>query len=390
MCPPGVDQTERMPERWAILAPTLQQIIRLPDLAWPEGSDPAIGGWWSRHRKTDPFAFCYNNLSFMALQRLLGPISLDKSTNPSLWNRALLARRPSAVPSTLERLPAELIRSIFSYLDPADVVISGLCSQRLWNHAIGFIRETCRHAGIAPWAGTPLLCVGTYLTELPPALKEVEQQVFTDEEAWKREVVTGRGLPAPRRGRRPARQWATRADSTYADAGGDLEGRYLRVFDDARVDSSGVSNEFLMSMKECVRQTAAMEVEDGDELFLRDITTNEFVQMNLVIDSADEKKHTATVAGAPWLTLDVLLMLKMSWTKRHTYDRSPVKDAMRQGAWAGHCFDVVKFCPGTKDRWLDITDECVSMAESWRAAQKMPPSTSRQTRTQQTQTVTAV
>lgn len=86
----------------------------------------------------------------------------------------------------------------------------------------------------------------------------------------------------------------------------------------------------------------------ASDWILSNLTTQEFVELEL-----HTKRRYAQVKGEPWLTLDVALLLRISWS-----------EAVVEGKWAGHCFDVVnrenlKSATG----WTNVTAELVKEAK---------------------------
>ncbi|KAG6993887.1 hypothetical protein G7Y79_00050g086240 [Physcia stellaris] len=167
MCPPGVDQTERGPQCWAILVPRLQQQCSF--------SSPRIP-------------------SFVTSQeRFFMPPSPGGTlfeTGDHVWDAwSKLARPPRAAHddslqcymtphsrarfSTIESIPAEMLSLVLGApsLSRTDIVAFGLASPTLWPHALRQIAHDCRDSA-ASWAGAEIANIGTYLTELPPQFEK--------------------------------------------------------------------------------------------------------------------------------------------------------------------------------------------------------------------------
>jgi hypothetical protein len=86
-------------------------------------------------------------------------------------------------PSTLESLPAELLSTVLSdnSLSLDDLIAVGLTSQTMWTHVLNRISCLSRKS---TWAGTPLICTGTYLKSVPQAVHTLEPDMKQQEEEF--------------------------------------------------------------------------------------------------------------------------------------------------------------------------------------------------------------
>jgi hypothetical protein len=99
---------------------------------------------------------------------------------PSLWtwissgkllsftNRGCGAKTSTSSLSSLECMPAELLKMVFDdeTLEKQDITALGLCSQTLWQHMRECV-ESAYRKNAAPWADSEIACVKTYLWDPP-------------------------------------------------------------------------------------------------------------------------------------------------------------------------------------------------------------------------------
>jgi len=210
MCPLGMDQTTRSSQKWVLLSPDLGQRQGLIEGAVPYGHD-------------NPANFMSQDLIWDAFQKLAKP-SIDRNAFND-WNQDLIAS--SAGVSPVERMPAELLAMLLaqSSFTARDILAFGVCSKTLWQHVILHIHQDNRQS--ASWADKPLLCAGTWLTDLPlvmydrdPQLDEHEQHYRNHQGYWWCEC--------------PARGWNWRAVNQYEHvAEKNCKQKWIGAFDDA-------------------------------------------------------------------------------------------------------------------------------------------------------------
>lgn len=159
MCSPDVDQTTPSREQWHILAPRLREQIDITD-------DCARGS-----SATDLKYFLNGNFTWDAFDRLIDRAPADASVVEKKLSK-LSNASTSARPSPFESLPNELFVMIFDdeALSRSDRLAIGLCSKVLWRHCLQHV-EAARSR--PTWSKTPLICTGTYLTDLPETVQQI-------------------------------------------------------------------------------------------------------------------------------------------------------------------------------------------------------------------------
>ncbi|KAM5349452.1 hypothetical protein ACJ41O_005957 [Fusarium nematophilum] len=372
------DQTMRSPQRWHILAPKREQIIKLP-----------LFGDEERFRVA-PSHFCVHHLSFNAFKRLYDPLGTPtKASGESLMIVTEQAKPwKSMVLSRLERLPSELLRMVFAFLETNDSVALGLCSRRLWSEAIPAARESYRSwSRDYSWAGTPIICTGTYLTRLPQSIYDIDPDAEPAPSPTGMPGRVARGMPQPRR-------WNWVAVMDYDKVPLMEDEAHRRAFWE-HVDSSGIPQDLHKHMAADFSAFAGPRFVTGSRWYLRNHTAKEYIRMELVDAETSGGEVTVAVTGQPWLTLDVLLMWLIGWSGGHTRswdddleieNREPNQDArlpssnglpdkeflrvvfqrVEAGLWAGHALDVVdeKF-EGVCADWFDRSVTIDKLAGRW-------------------------
>ncbi|UZP38755.1 hypothetical protein NXS19_006571 [Fusarium pseudograminearum] len=112
--------------------------------------------------------FCVRNMSFGAFNLLHRPPA-------GLLDQALMKRNRLAPLSPIEKLPLELMSSIYLHLQPTDCIALGLCSQTLWIQAMTFIRHSRRSS---TWVDTPVfIASGKQLLALREASHNNESEL---------------------------------------------------------------------------------------------------------------------------------------------------------------------------------------------------------------------
>ncbi|KAJ4355604.1 uncharacterized protein N0V89_003624 [Didymosphaeria variabile] len=344
MCPPGVDQTCRTSQQWHLLAPSRHQRLSLGPRKTPEAflRGAAIQG--------DTTLGLFDKLAwpYAALSQTTSKVSV-LGENVSL--------------SPIERLPTELLAMIMDdqELQTTDVINIGLCSRYLWSHTMLHVRRNVRESPPA-WARQPLLCSGTWLTELPPAIYERYPEEQKRQEVYQKRV--GRWY-----GPCPARVWNWNAVSVDDELNKHIDRSIRQTWFDALktcVDSSDISGAMLESLWEDMLEVFALAEDDSSQLILRNLDTREYFRLS-VRSSIDRHMLTILVMGSEWLTLDKALLSKICWG-------TPVRNArpgdmewkLNHGVWAGHTFDVISDDTINIDGWKDVTRTIVEDNQIWR------------------------
>ena len=328
-------------------------------------------------RETLPQNFLLGDFTWDAFDRLAqcGKQELDLQSMLSS-----LPQRRSKKASPLERVPPELLNIIISdpCLDVEDVIAFGLASQSLWLHVLGHIQDACAKA---PWAGTPLLCTGSYLMSVPPAIHALYPIMEQEEkEFFNRPGRGSRGCPA--RGICPARKFNWNSISDYVDrTDHDHREVWLNSFTNLR-GSSGIPDGYLNALQVSLKDALSVTrpADPPRTWILRNHTTHEFVSLK-ACRMYGKQERCVHVNGLPWLSLDKALILRICWAApsprlynddkdENEYDTEHnLMKKLKRGQWAGHSFDVV-CAEGTElsEQWHDVTKEVVKEGRAWKAA----------------------
>lgn len=151
-----------MTQQWHLLVPELKQ------RAWLSPRDQKPPVW---RPGQGPRTFLSDNAStWDAFSKLVRRSSLIKCnvTVPAVGCNVT----PTVQLSPFERLPTELLDMILNDQDlfVGDITALGVCSKTLWQSILAHVHQDCKAS--ASWAGTPLVCTGSLLTDLPPAICE--------------------------------------------------------------------------------------------------------------------------------------------------------------------------------------------------------------------------
>ncbi|KAK5732636.1 hypothetical protein LTR17_010317 [Elasticomyces elasticus] len=352
MCPPGVDQTCRTTQRWRWLSPAIGQQHTLPE-------DELEG-----NERSSPQAFLQGTSSMGAFEKL--------AQLPRRANTDGLYGDTSAQPlwlSPMEGLPCEMISMVVSEMSPNDIVALGMCSQTLWSHTLAHVERDIKQAA-APWAGKPLVCTGTWLEDLPPAIYELYPNELTSEERYRdcmKSMRPGMGMRSLGwYGPCPARKWNWSTFEKYEDVGGKDCCRKWKdalntIIHDAKLPSS-VSSSLWSSLGGAM---VGYLPSQQDRWILRNLTTLEYVRLD-VAWSEDSVSFQAFAASANWLSLDQALTLRICWGTSQSYraDKETTARLLR-GQWAGHCFEVVNWREELGLEWKDVTAQLVEEGKRW-------------------------
>lgn len=345
MCPPGVDQTERMGvQYWNLLAPKLLERLELTSTK--SGGDLL------------DFAASAESTSIIdAFHKLARPQKTASATSKRSHQNNLSSSTTTL--SALETLPAELLALILAdgTLSKAEVITFGSCSRTLWSHVLRHIQDDCRKAA-GPWAGTPLIVTGNWLLDLPESI----HREFPEGKELERQWAAGiRGF-GRRGGMCPARRWnhgviSTSQNAKFARQEWLEAGKWLETVEDL-----DLLPEVSMSLEEAV---SVVRLRAGDKWIFRNLSTREFVR--LVVDKKTKGTEKAVVEGVSWLSLDQLLFGKTCWSRNQFYaagSMAPKPPVSPQGEWAGHAFDVVCEADHVAEGWKDGTETALQQAKA--------------------------
>lgn len=304
MCPPGVDQTERSGQNWSLLAPILEQ------------RQPGFGGYsffLNRDKeKKEP--------TFRVFDRLVPNVDVSES------DLARFELSSSASSSVLESLPSEMIRMVISECGLAfcDIISLAACSKSLWNHAMSYVMASSAQG---TWVNTPLVCVGTYLTSLPPALYEYYPDMEQQELDFKENRFDGYN-----RGTCPARRW-NYSITRGQEEDWDTRAAWIRAYE--RLSEQEQGNLPLETKKMIIRAVFGKGSQSGTCWLLRNLTTKEYLRCELA--NTEKGNIYAHVDQTPSLSLDCAVFMQTYWTRKGGIN----EETPRGGDWAAHKFDVV-------------------------------------------------
>ncbi|KAM0396918.1 hypothetical protein ACHAQC_004441 [Fusarium culmorum] len=329
--------------------------------------------------------FCVRNMSFGAFNLLHRPPA-------GLLDQALMKRNHLAPLSPIEKLPLELMSSIYLYLHPTDCIALGLCSQTLWIRAMAFIRHSRRSS---TWVDTPIfIASGKQLLALREASHNNESELQDPQDGTQNVVHM---LVEPHNPHlfnvlKQARNRNQLRDYASLNSSG-MNPPYFQEL--VRLSpTSGISKGFHRLMEACL-----FPEESGGQgqWCLRDFTTNEYIRMEPVRDRSISEHPTISLTRNPWMTLDILLVWLITWEAGR--NRSPenvpreilrdqitkimsnrgasvtVSDVtqirsyftdMSSGRCAGHSLDFVQLVHNKMENgWTDITGEIQDASQRW-------------------------
>jgi hypothetical protein len=375
-------------ECWFISAPSRNQRVRLEtshDLSCWLGQGQfgkSIGGLKG---------FCVLNSSFDAFHLLYRPPIDSQNLALVQLGKALKKHTRLASPSPIEKLPPELISSIYLHLQLADHIALGLCCRNLWIQTVTTIHHSRR---LSSWVDTPMFLAGSrQLLALRQASHDQESVLRIPQNGNRdavREMVI---LQNPHlfhalkqaRNRNLLRDYASVTSS-------DFDPPYFQEL--TRIlPSSGISKSLHLLMELCLPRG---ELDNEKQWYLRDFTTNEYIRMDLVQDCTISEHVTVSLTRNPWLTLDILLIWLITWqagndkASEQNFKGNP-KDQIRKiftngfsvtssdiaqirsyftdmyfGRWAGHSLDVVQLAQNKMESgWTDITREIQDVSQQW-------------------------
>jgi hypothetical protein len=347
MCPPGVDQTRRLQQRWQILAPRLRQGQKLAAK--------------SVRFTSNPVNFLFNqNQSWDAWSKLAKPVDFDLSRQTASFTKhGCGAKTSTSSLSSLECMPAELLKMVFDdeILEKQDITALGLCSQTLWQHMLERVESEYRK-NAAPWADSEIACTGTYLEDLPESF---------DKDNMALDSVTLKDGPVRRV---MARRFNWAAWSEYERPKENQQDEWCSALLTHRI-TAAIPGSYWVKLEEDVSCSKLFPnfTSKGSGWVLRNQTTKEYVR--ICASSERKEDYVASVSSARWLRLDDVLIMRICWTTRSGgEERADLEKGiyLYRGKWAGHRFDIVmqEDSLAKTDGWKDITAEIVSEAQKLR------------------------
>lgn len=283
--------------------------------------------------------------------------------------------------SSFENLPNEVLRLIISNpaLEPIDVVSLGLSSHLLWVHVLDYIAHDCQKA---QWAGTPLVCTGTWTMSLPPAVYAMKPAIKEKEEEFFNQRTIVRGMRMLR-GTCPAREYNWDAITSYRERDELGNGSVWAQAFMNRADGSHISDPSLKVLKRSLDAILNPRKSDTPSSWhLRNLSTREFISLKSS-PLHGKNEYFVHVKGMPKLSLDKAILLRICWSAPHISqpryndddeeieEGCRVLDKLKRGKWAGNCFDVTPDIPISqsmvvREGWRDVTQEIIQEAAVWK------------------------
>lgn len=355
MCPIGVDQTCRSEQKWRLIAPRIQQSNSLT-------KDGDIWGSNILQNIFDP------NNRVEAMEKLARPVRLSRSESPltSLSTEGATTK-PNVERSGIEAMPVEMVLMILESgdLSKADILSLALSSPYLQPVIVSYIQSSYVKAA-APWAGTPIACVGNYTLDLPAAFMEDEVLVGKFKDWEKNTPRQGRGMARSRRGTPPSRKFfwdCAEFAEPSSPSKQEVEWREALKNLEPQCIETGYPLEDLSS------QLACPDLYPTDaEWVLRNLTKKEYyipqpfptvARKTWTKDYSRYTEERLIVVVVPeMLGFDDVLLMRTCWT-------SMCRDSWglkKQGIWAGDCFDIVERGVFEQEGWTDVGTELAAGA----------------------------
>ncbi|PPJ55357.1 hypothetical protein CBER1_10078 [Cercospora berteroae] len=356
MCAPGVDQTERSPQRWSIHVPELKQELQLS----------LAPGWEEKYTFSE--AFVNKKWQFGAFEKLLRRtyVATKRSDEDEkrcdrvedVLSQLVSSSTPETKPlAPIERLPAELLNIILDDpdLDKKDKVALGYCSTTTWMFVKTHILADCKR-NLISWAGQSLICTGTWLSDLPASIIELSPDYVEEQKDWDaRRYRRGTGA---RYGPCPARMWNYRTSAESVDVEGmDVEEEWMSALETwASLCGEEVGPKVLeANLRQALRYDSGLRNEGSTSFVLRNLTAREKVLLEVSYPDEKRKAAKVVVKGRPDVSLDAGLLTKICWGKSIIRERGHAK-----GSWAGHRFEIVDVdMPEDEKNFVDVTKDFV-------------------------------
>ncbi|PNP78794.1 hypothetical protein FNYG_07936 [Fusarium nygamai] len=277
---------------WFFLLPEKKQRMRMPVIDVDGYMDPSL--FCTHHLSFDAFKFLCNSMEGIK-------INPDEGTMPQSAQSTL---QPLQDQTRLEMLPAELLGAIFELLKIEEFMALALCSQRLWSHAIMWIKGShIRWKNKYSWVNTPIICTVAGLRVLPKALQHILPEP-TSKDMERESEQTGRRYEIE----------TTRASIWFkesVDSSEKVPLPYDCLYEEAflkQCEGAAIPERLHSTLKACLPR---LNLEPGSGWLLRNLTDQEYIRMEAVVTSDDEA--TISLPGRQWLTLDILLLWLISW-----------------------------------------------------------------------------
>jgi hypothetical protein len=355
----------RRAEWWTFVAPEKRQKM---GLIYPVDNGDVSGPAW----------FCTDRLSFNAFKLLCNSPEKVKIKADGDLGSCRTSSLHGDMLTPLESLPPELLLTIFTLLQPEELMALGLCSQTLWNHATTYaLGGYSRWKNAYSWVNTPLICAGSKLETLPKSMYHIgAEKAHGGLPLWDipdTEEQTG------------LNNWYHKVIEPYEETPCPYDGLYSKAFSE-QIRSAGIPESLHASMKASL---PALNVEIGSSWYLCNLTRKEYICMEGVVVRKGEA--TVCLKETHWLTLDMLLLWLITWRGlENTQDvwswdgletfagfsdekledtlmdptYGPLNDKfwpMWVGAWAGHRLEVVAEKKLDVD-WVNRTSDIDSLA----------------------------
>jgi hypothetical protein len=356
MCPSGVDQTERGPQQWHILAPRRRKIQKLaPD--------------HSGYSTSNPLECLFNDKrSWNAWSKLAVHANPPQTRTAPLQTERRAVRRSSrnniqrtSRLSKLESLPAELLASIIEEptLGKSDIIALGFASETLWTHVLEAVEKDCLLTQPS-MAGIEIACTGTYLTDLPESFAN-DGLAKSSVKIWQ----WGSRCEARRI------NWAASRSYDVVDETPE-EGWHAAWKAHKGLMASFPARQARKMSAEFLARCSALRASSPDALWvLRNLTTREYVRCRPGKGTIEGRGLVDCKDGSVKVRIDDVLLMRICWTRLAVWEDTQELGIFR-GKWAGHCFDIVPWERlDDRDGWRDCTDEVVEQARF--VAEKIRP-----------------
>ena len=349
MCPPGVDQTMRTSQTWALFAPDIEQVHLL-------------GGDREQYRFADFTRCVFQKTPPFDLWSLLAHPVL-----PTITPVQAASVQSGEIKGAFTKCSAEILELIIDAVeaDKKSLLSLALTSTAMWNLIIARIYKSCVKEA-APWTNTRVLCQGNYSTSLPDTFAIA---------------------PEPERVPGQARRWGMcEARQFFWDHYGSEDvGSMEENFEGFRMAMS--ENRKTSEIREKVWDT--LEKQLTPTLFPRDrtwvlqnLTKKEFIcsdamegaeypvplpsRLTLNDDDGEEEDdgdESKALTESRLMTLEDIFLIKTHWSN---ITRSSMADlGCNEGDWAGDCFDLVTLdvhqlaSERSDDAWKDVGESVV-------------------------------
>ncbi|KAL2060366.1 hypothetical protein VTL71DRAFT_9761 [Oculimacula yallundae] len=328
MCPPGVDQTMRTPQKWLLYAPELGQ----------------------RHNSV---------LDRGGPRALLSEICPEREPLFDAWS--LLARpatytvrlpSPKAYQSRglFDKLSNELmdmiLEEVTDWNDPDDLMVLGLTCESFWYLVSQHVHSAYLKCA-APWAGSKIIIQGSYPTVLPGPLVDSPE--------------LKRALGRSKYQQRPARQLFWHGWQFPLVAVMKMQDGWRSAAERVKT----ISNLPESRWNEMQQQMSSAHLFPQDQTWLlRNLTAKRVVSSSQLLSTQASCDNTRDMGSVKESRFEDVLLMMTLWG----YAPRGAKTDKTQGPWAGHCFDIVtedfhRIEGG--DGWEDVTVKIFKDLVAW-------------------------